>query len=63
MPGVERHTSFNQCLGPPSVQMSGLCRHNEMGPPSVQMSGLCRHEHKYANRHAEKVINSLIVYR
>ena len=28
MPGAERHTkSSNQCLGPPSVQMSSLCRH------------------------------------
>ena len=67
MPGAERHSSFNQCLGPPSVQMSGLWRHNEMGPPSVQMSGLCRHneryEHKDASRQAAIVIRSQIVYQ
>ena len=37
---------FNQCLGPPSVQMSGLCRRNES------------YEHTDASRHAEKVNKS-----
>ena len=41
----------NQCLGPPSVQISGLCRHNES------------YEHKGASRQAEKVIKSQIVYQ
>ena len=50
MPGAERQTSFNQYLGPQSVQMSGLCRHSES------------YEHIDASRHAEKVIKSQIVY-
>ena len=52
MPGAERHSkSFNQCLGSPSVQISGLCRHSES------------YEHKDASRHAEKVIKSPSVYQ
>ena len=38
-----------------------------MGPPSVHISGLCRHnesyKHKDASRQAEKVIKSQIVYQ
>ena len=52
MLGAERHTkSFNQCLGPPSVQISGLYRHNES------------YEYKDASRQAKKVIKSQIVYQ
>ena len=43
--------SFNQCLGPPSVQMSGLCRHHES------------YEHKDASRPTEKVLICQIVYQ
>ena len=51
MPGAERHSSFNQCLGPPTVHMSGLSRQNES------------YVHKDASRDAEKVIKSQIVYQ
>jgi len=52
MPEAERHSkSFNQCMGPPSVRISGLCRHNES------------YTHKDVSRHAEKVIKSQIVYQ
>ena len=48
MPGAERHTkSVNQCLGPPSVQMSDLCRHSES------------YEHKDASRESYQISNCL----